>query len=486
MLRSKLFKAASVVSIINILAMTFGFIREVTIGYIYGTSYQADSIITAFTIPNFLFVAIGGAINTAFISIYSKMDEIRRPDFVQTVYTILVLISSVLTVLFLIFPRFTIELFFGGMTPEALDLTSKLFMVTAPATFFLIVSMLLSGLNNVHGHYLLSNFSKLIFNAGYVMIGLALTPLLAEYSYALGASVGALGMLLLLAWQVKNQNLSSLKPKLIKMPELKKLAYLALPIMLGGATMQFYQIIQRIFASGLDEGAISMVNYTSKVVQLPQAVLMASVTTIIYPMLAKAAGDRDYKKMENAYKQGFRLLSVMLIPASIFVLVYAKDLITIVFEYGNFGANSTELAYPLLQIFAIAVFSLSLNSYITRFFYALENMLLPNLLNVISVFGINILVVILFIDDIGAAAIAYGTVISSVLNMLLLILLAKVKYNLAICSWSMFGKIVLFTGLSIMLIGVVGFLPIDNILLSLVAGGIITGLLVGLGLKVVK
>lgn len=486
MLRSRFFKIVGAVSVLNMLAMVFGFVREITIGYIYGTSYQADSIITAFTIPNFLYVVIGGSINTAFISAYSKIEDAKKRDFAQSVYTIVMVISIVITIFFMLFPTFWMELFFSGISPEALKLTSNLFMVTAPATFFLVVSMLLFGLNNVHGSYHFTAFTSLIFNAGYVIVGLVLTPVLSEYSYALGASVGAFAMFALLVYSVKRQDLVPLKPDVIKMPELKKLLYLALPIMLGGATMQFYQIIQRIFASGLDEGAISAINYTSKITQVPRGVLMASVTIVIYPMLARAAGAKDFAKIDSAYKQGFRMLTVLLLPATVFLFIYAKDLITFVFEYGNFSSESTHLTYPLLQIFAVSIFSLSLNTYITRFYYAFENMLMPNLLNIISVFGVNIGIILLLIDKIGAAAIAYGTVISAVFNMLLLILFAKVKFGLAICNGKLFMKIVLFTVIAIMVISAVALLPINSVFLSLLAGGLVTSLLIGFGLKVIK
>lgn len=485
MFGSRFFKVVGVVSILNILAMVFGFLRELTIGYTYGTSYQADSIITAFTIPNFLYVVIGGAINTAFISVYSKMNESKRSDFTQSAYTILLVVSTVITIVFMLFPRFWMELFFGGMSPESLDLTAKLFVVTAPATLFLVVSMLLSGLHNVHGNYRFTTFTTLIFNVVYVMVGVLLTPFLSEYSYALGASLGAFAILFALAYQLKKQQIAPLRPKLTKMPELKKLFYLALPIMLGGATMQFYLIIQRIFAAGLDDGAISAVNYTSKITQVPRGVIMASVSTVIYPMLAKAAGDGDFGRMDKAYKQGFRMLTVLLVPASAFLFIYAKDIITFVFEYGNFSAESTKITFPLLQVFALSMFSLSLNTYITRFYYALEKTLLPNLLNIISVFGVNILVIVLWIDKWGAAAIAYGTVISAVFNMLLLILFAKTKFDLSVCSWKQFVKMILYTIVTIIALMAIASLPMNGVFLSLLIGGIVTAVLIGLGLKTI-
>lgn len=483
---SRLVKLIGVVTLLNIGAKFFGFLREITIAYIYGTSYQADSIITAFTIPNFLYVVIGGAVTTSFISVYSKLDKDLKQDFFQTLMTGLAIIMTGITMLFLLFPDFWMSLFFGGMSEEALDLTSKLFVVTAPATLFLVLSMPLSGLLNMNEFYRYSTFTTLLFNMMYVIVGLLLTPVLNEYSYALGATMGALSMLLFLAFQINNQQLVSFRFKMVKMVEMKRLIWLALPIIIGGATLQFYTIIQRVFASGLDEGAVAAVNYASKMTQLPQGVLMASVTTIIYPILAKAAGENDTVKMERAYTKGFRLLTLILLPASVYIFIYAKEIITLVFQYGSFGEESTNYTYPLLQLFSISVFSLALNTYITRFFYALEHTLLPNLINVLAVFGVNILIIILLIDDLGAAAIAVGTVVSTIVNMLGLIWFARSKLNLILCSKMYLLKLGLFVGLIVSILWFTAMLIDQYLLLSLFAGGLVTiGLTLG-GLKTVK
>lgn len=483
MFRSKFVKLVGTITVLNLLAKFFAFAREITIGYIYGTTYEADSIIAAFTIPNFLYVVIGGSINTAFISLYSKMPPQKQRTFAQTVYTIMLIISTVITILFLLFPAFWMNLFFSGMSPEALALTTKLFVVTAPATLFLIVSMLMSGIHNVHGHYRLATIATVVFNLAYVLIGLVLTPVLSVYSYALGATFGSFAILWLLGGYIKKLDLAPLKLKMTKMPEMKSLFYLVLPLMLGGATMHFYLIIQRIFAAGIGDGAIAAVNYASKITQLPRGVLMASVTTIIYPMLAKAAGKKEFAKITQAYQQGFRLLIILLVPASMFAMMYAKEIVILIFQYGNFKEEATNYTYPLLQIFALSIFSLSLNTYITRFYYALENTLLPNILNIISVFGVNIIVILYLIEDMGAIAIAYGTVISAFFNMILLIVFAKWKFNLSVAEKGKLFKLMVFTVLAIAVIYGMTFITIPGILFGLIVGLIATFALIFLGWK---
>ncbi|WP_047985158.1 murein biosynthesis integral membrane protein MurJ [Ornithinibacillus californiensis] len=485
-MQSRFLKLLGAVAVINILARLLGFGREVIIGYQYGTSYQADSIITAFTIPNFIYIVLGGAITTAFISVYSKLSGEARKSFVQTIFTGLGLLIGLLSLMFIVVPGFWIDLFFAGMSDEARKLTAGLFQWMAPATLFLALAMAFSGLLNVHEQYRLTSFSTLVFNAVFLVVGVALTPILLEYSYGLGASLGALLMLLILVVSTRKQQLVPLRFGFVKMPETKRFMKLAIPIMFGGATIQFYFFIQRIYASGLDEGVISALNYASKMTQFPQAVLMTSVTTIIYPLLAKAVGEGDTLKVRNAYQKGFRMLTLILIPATAFLFVYAREIIVFIFEYGDFDANSTNVTYPLLQVFSLTILGLALNTYITRFFYARESSYLPVMLNIISVFGVNVLVIELFIEKLGAGAIALGTVVGTIVNMVLLLIFAKLKFNLVPSSWGYVLKLILFIVLAVGAIGLSYLVPIDLTLITLMIGGTVTAVFVLGGLKVVK
>ncbi|RYG71235.1 murein biosynthesis integral membrane protein MurJ [Lentibacillus lipolyticus] len=476
-------KLLGTVALINVIARLLGFAREVIIGYQYGTGYAADSIITAFTIPNFIYIVIGGAITTAFISVYSKTADSVKTTFVQTVLTGLGLLIGALTIVFVVWPGFWMELFFGGLSSEAMELTSKLFVLMAPATFFLALAMALSGLHNVHSNFRLTAMSTLLFNAVFLIVGIGLTPVMSAYSYGLGALLGSVLMLAVLAVSIWKQSIMPFRMRLANMPEITRFVKMALPIIFGGATIQFYFIIQRIYAADLSEGVIASMNYASKMTQFPQAVLMTSVTTVIYPMLAKAVSDGDEQKLTNAYQKGFHMLSILLLPATVFIFTYAEEIITLIFEYGHFTEQSTNATYPLLQVFSLAIFALALNAYVTRFFYARENSYLPIGLNVVSVFGVNILVITLLIDEFGAQAIALGTVVASIVNMLLLLAAAQRKLGLKVGEWRAIGKLAVFIGAAALLIYSTTLIPVDYSLWSLVIGGAVTGILILAGLK---
>ncbi|MDC3416114.1 murein biosynthesis integral membrane protein MurJ [Aquibacillus salsiterrae] len=477
-------KIVGAVAAINMVARLFGFFREVVIGYQYGTSYQADSIITAFTIPNFLYLVLGGAITTAFISIYSKLEDRRDEAFLKTLFTGLTVVVGAVTLLFMVIPNFWIKLFFAGMSDEAYLLTRDLFVWMAPSTFFLVISMWLSGVLNVHNKYQFSAFSTLVFNGLFLIAGIVFYPTIGAFAYGIGATIAAILMAVVLFWYVKRTKIVPLSFGFEKMPELKRFLKLALPILFGGATLQFYFFIQRIYATGLPDGAIASLNYASKMTQFPQAILMTAVTTVIYPMLAKLTASTDRGKLEAHYRKGIRLLFVLLIPATVFVYVYAKEIITVIFQYGNFTVDSTNQTYPLLQVFSWSMVALAINMYITRFFYALENSYLPVVFNILSVFGVNILVIQLFIETQGANAIALGTSISTIFNMICMMLLAKRMYHFSLFTKKIGMKMIGYLLLSTALIAGFSFVAIPFMLVDVTIGGVITAISIVIGMKV--
>ncbi|GLB60222.1 murein biosynthesis integral membrane protein MurJ [Cytobacillus sp. NCCP-133] len=475
-MKSKLLKIIGTVAVINILARLIGFAREVIIGYQYGTSHLADSIITAYTIPNFLYIVVGGAITTAFISVYSKTLDGKEKDlFISSVFSYIIMIIGVITVLMIVFAEPLLKALFGGMEREQFETTLRLFYWMAPSTFFLVVSMWLSGILNVHDRFQLSTMSTFIYNLGFVVLAVLLTPLMYVDSYGLGAMLSSIIMVAILLFGLRKTHLKFLKPNFAYSGEMKRLFLIAMPIMLGGATLQFYFLIQRMFASDLSEGYIAALNYASKLTQFPQAVLMTAVTTVIYPMLAKKVAANEEESVTSLYQRGLGALGLLLIPVTIFVFFYSKEIVQIIFEYGSFTEESSKMTIPLLQIFSLSMFALAGNVYISRFFYAKENSYMPVIISILCVFGINIIVTLALLDRLGAEAIAWGTSISSIVNFILLTILAKFMLKLRITeNFGSAGKsLFLYAAIIIVMFLSSRFLAFGNPWIDLISGGVL-------------
>ena len=426
---SKMMKIIGAVAVINIVARMFGFLREVVIGNQYGTSATADAIAAAYTIPNFIYLVVGGGLTTAFISVYHSTKS-DKALYVRKSFTTVLVTAVSITVLLIIFTDPILKNFLEDPSEEEYALVRNLYLWMMPSSIILVLSTWMSGVLNVNGKYNLSSMAVLLYNVAFVGIAVLLTSAFGPESYGVGAMLGAVLMGGFLYMGLRKSKLYSLKPSFGMSDDVKRLWVIALPILFGGASSQFYILIHRIVSAQFDEGVMSAVNYASKSTGLPQAILMTAVTTVIYPLLSKKEGEGDIETIRKLYKKGMLYLVALLAPATAVAYFFAEPLISFVFERGEFTRESVLLMTPIFRVFALSMFFLAANTFITRFYYAKANSIVPVIFSVISVFGINVVAIYLMKDAFGASSIAYGTAISAAANFVMLVIYARVKWKL--------------------------------------------------------
>lgn len=435
---NKFLKIVGAVAIINIAARLFGFLREMVIGYQYGFSFAADSIFTAYMVPNFLYLVVGGAFTTAVISLYNRKTT-NQAEFVKQSFTIVLTSGIVMTAILVLFADPIIKMLYENnenITPAAIELTKHLSYWMMPSSIFLILASYYSGLLNVHDKFHLSSFSILIYNVAFIVIAVALSFVMGPIGYGISALASSIIMIYFLIAGYRKLNTYPIGISFKRDMTTRDLWIMVVPVMIGGGTVQIYAMLQRFFANllGFGESAISVVNYASRLTQFPQTILITAVTTVIYPILSRKEAEDDHESIKKLYTRGLRFLVLLMVPVSIFAYFYAENIIQVIFEYGNFTEEGTKLTTPVMQIFVLSMFFLAANTYITRFYYAKGDSLAPVIFSIINVFIVNIAVIYFLADLTGVASIAWGTLISSVVNTLLLIVYAHFKYGLKVSS----------------------------------------------------
>lgn len=186
-------KIIGAVAVINIVARMFGFLREVVIGKQYGLSTTADAIAAAYTIPNFIYLVVGGGLTTAFISVYHST-KTDKSLYVRKSFTTVLVAAVSITAILLIFTNPVLHLFFSKLSAEEYILMRNLYLWMMPSTIILVLSTWMSGVLNVNGKYNLSSIAVLLYNVAFVGIAVLLTSILGPESYGAGAMLGAILM----------------------------------------------------------------------------------------------------------------------------------------------------------------------------------------------------------------------------------------------------------------------------------------------------
>jgi putative peptidoglycan lipid II flippase len=147
--------------------------------------------------------------------------------------------------------------------------------------------------------------------------------------------------------------------------------------------------------------------------ELPIGVFAIAVATVVYPLIARHAAERNYSAMADDYHKGLRLILMINLPAAAGLALLSEPIVRLLLQHGKFGPADTRAMVPLLALFAVGMPFFSTASLITRAFYALKDTVTPVKVATGS-FVINVALSWFLKRDFGAA----GLVLASTLAVL--------------------------------------------------------------------
>ena len=129
----KVSRAAGTIGSMTFLSRVFGFIRDLVIAMMFGSSAAADAFFVAFRIPNVQRRLFGeGAVTAAFIPVFTQDLKGEHPekawDFTSQLFTILLFALVIISFLIMLFAPYLISALAPGFIdqPAKFDLTVRL------------------------------------------------------------------------------------------------------------------------------------------------------------------------------------------------------------------------------------------------------------------------------------------------------------------------------------------------------------------------
>ena len=117
--------------------------------------------------------------------------------------------------------------------------------------------------------------------------------------------------------------------------------------------------------------------------------------------------------MRRTLGNGMRQINLLLIPAAAFMMVLATPIVRLIFQRGQFDAQSTELVPMALFWFAWSLPFGGLNLLLTRTFFAVQRPWIPTRLAAMNIV-VDIIVSIGLYKPLGIAGLVIGTVVANV------------------------------------------------------------------------
>jgi putative peptidoglycan lipid II flippase len=419
---------AAIVAAAFAASRVLGMVREIVVAAQFGTGETYDAYIAAFRIPDMLFVLVmSGAFGSAFIPVFGgflareESERAWRLANALLTYTVIVLAVVAQVILFFAEPLVT-RLVAPELSPEGQDLAVNL-------TWLLLLSPLLLGLGaaakgmlEAQDNFAIPAVAPIVYNLGIMVGAIALAPAMGAYGLAAGVILGALGhMGIQFAWLLRHG--FRLRPTLARSTEgLAQVARLVGPRLASQVVGQSNLIVMTNLASRAGEGSISALYYGQHLVMLPHGILALSLSTVIFPKMARQFGLGNMEQLRQTLLQAIRPLIFLTLPAAVVLLTFRESIIQVLLQYGSFTAESTVMVSEVVAWFAVGLLARSVIEPLTRAFYAMHDTRTPLLVSAISV-TMNVPLSWFLLDRMGFSGLALSISIASTLRMLALLLL---------------------------------------------------------------
>ncbi|MCK9573214.1 MAG: murein biosynthesis integral membrane protein MurJ [Candidatus Omnitrophica bacterium] len=425
----KIIKHTSIMTAGTLVSRILGFFRYILIANVFGTSDVYEAFLVAFRLPNiFRSIFAEGFTDSVATPVMSEYhgDKEKIFEIGQRLLCIFSIALSLFTILGIVFSR-------------------ELVMVTAPGyianlyKFNLAVSftritffyLLLIGFSSVMVSmlYSLKKFFVPAFNPVFLNITFILGLLFfSSYfkNYILVACVIVAGILELLFPLIalkKNGFTFKFDIKVsLADPVLRKMLKLFLPRIWASVVYQLNVFVDTIFASFTQitgVGALAAIDYANRLVQLPFALIVLSITPVVVVDLSKHHKDGNVEDFKKLLVFSFQNVIFFVVPIASLFIFLPKALIDVLFKRGEFGIYSLGITSSVLFFYAFGVLFFCVNRLLVTSFYALKDTRTPAKIATIALLiNATLSAILMFPLKIGGVALA--TSISAAISCFLL------------------------------------------------------------------
>ncbi len=423
--------AATLVMLLFILSRGTGLLREVIIGARFGTAADLDAYLAAFRIPDLLFQLVaGGALGSAFIPTFAAAwtEDGRQQAWLlfSRVLNLLTLFLVILCGLAMLFAEpLVANLIAPGFPVEQQRLTASLMRWMLASTVVFGASGLIMGALNAVQHFLLPAVAPVLYNCAIIAGAWLLAPVLGIHGLVIGVAGGAVLHLLVQLPALLRQNVRYRFSFRIDDAQVREVARLMGPRVLGLLFVQLNFLVNTILASGLPDGSLSALNYAWLLMLLPQGIFAQAVATVAFPTFSAQVAAGNRAQLLETLTGLLRLILFLSIPAAFLLYVLDEPLIELLFQRGRFDAASTRAVAYALRFFALGLVAHAVVEIVVRVFYALHDTATPVVAGVATV-ALNILLSLALIGRLSFGGLALANSIATALEMLvLLVLLAR-------------------------------------------------------------
>jgi putative peptidoglycan lipid II flippase len=381
----RLARSTLIFSLATGVSRVLGLVREMVAAYYFGAAGAVNAFTVAFQIPNLVRALVAdAAISSAFVPVFSdlleKGERKRAWRVASSLFWLMLLGLSGLTALFML----AAPLLLRPFHPVDFDLAVGLSRVLFPIVALLGVSGIVVGILNSYDEFSVPALTPVAWNLA-IIAGLVIGVPRADstdaqlYVYAGSILLGTIIQVLLpMPWLRGRDD----RLRLVidwRDPAVAQTFKLMIPVTLGLGLININALIDTFFASRFIDPSLAptAIDKAFRVYMLPQGMFSVAVATVLFPSLARLASRGDLDGFRQTVSRGLRLITFLLIPASVVCAVLAEPIVRLLYQRGQFTSHQTTVVAGALAAFSLGLTFNGTMLMLNRAFFSLQSNWIP-------------------------------------------------------------------------------------------------------------
>lgn len=389
-------KSTGVVSIAILCSRVLGLVRDQLLNGLFG-SHFTGIFTAAFRTPNMLRDLFAeGALSTAFVTTFTKKIKNEGDEAAWALGRKMLALSlcfmSVIAMAGVALAPWLVRLLNPGWESEvSLKLCTTLVQIMYPFITIVSITALVMGMLNSKRVFFIPAVASAFFNLGCIVGGVAIAWMI-DPGFREGhiSEKGLMGF-------AAGTLIGGVLQLVIQLPALKKVGFkfgldfdwkdegvrdvlrLMWPSLIAAGGTQINVFLNSIFASYTPghESANAWLANAQRLQQLPLGLFGVAVATVTLPMLSRLATEGVTPAFRGALAKGLRLVLFLTLPCAVGLSIFAKEIVSLLFEHGKFTAHDVAMTAGPLQAYAFGLVFYSAIKVLQPAFYTIDKRFIP-------------------------------------------------------------------------------------------------------------
>jgi putative peptidoglycan lipid II flippase len=347
-----------------------GFFRSALAAYLLGTHSEADSLAVAISPIDTLNQALISTIVFAFVPVLTEMRGPDRAALLLRIGRVFRRFFLFLTAAILVFAPQLVRVLAPGLPPAYLPQATTILRIGALSTVAVGSAAVLSALLYTDRRFAPSAFHQATLNLLTIVGAVALWRPLGVYGFAIGYAVGAWTQFAFV-YLAARRDLPAVSTTMSPI-HWRELLSKPAAILVYSSFVALNIMATRAYATHVGPGTAAAIDYSLRCVGVPLTFLVSPISNSLLPEIARL---RSLFRLPEAFRLIDRAIAVAglaSVTACAVGIALREPIIALVFQRGNFTAESTRLVSAVFLGLVPSLIGWSLLDITARSLFALD------------------------------------------------------------------------------------------------------------------